>query len=257
MAIPPRPNDLPGGSWSHRDYIVRLEQGRATTPSVQVLTALGRVLRLSEPEIRHLFLLAGQPPPTSGRISAHITPGLQRLLDQLADTPVSVSDAAWNLVSWNRMWAALLGDLSGLTGRERNVLWRHFAGPPSRVSHTPEQEARFEAAVVADLTAATARYPDDPDLRSLVADLRRISARFAELWDSHAVGTHTMDTKTIHHPEVGPITLDCDVLTVPGSDLRVVAYTAAPGTKAADKLKLLSVIGTQTTTEPPSRPESS
>jgi hypothetical protein len=39
--------------------------------------------------------------------------------------------------------------------------------------------------------------------------------------------------------------VDCDVLTVDGSDLRIVAYTAPPGSEAAEKLRLLSVIGTQ------------
>jgi hypothetical protein len=37
-------------------------------------------------------------------------------------------------------------------------------------------------------------------------------------------------------------------MIVPGSDLRIVAYTAAPGGDAADRLKLLNVIGTQTMT---------
>ena len=57
----------------------------------------------------------------------------------------------------------------------------------------------------------------------------------------------------MHHPELGPITLDCDVLTVRGSDLHVVAYTAQPGSDAAGKLKLLAVIGTQHMTEPAGR----
>jgi hypothetical protein len=51
--------------------------------------------------------------------------------------------------------------------------------------------------------------------------------------------------ETVRHPEVGPVTVDCDVLTVPGSDLCIVAYTAAPGSDAASRLKLLGVIGTQ------------
>lgn len=113
------------------------------------------------------------------------------------------------------------------------------------MSHTPEQEARFEAAVVADLRAATARYPADAGLRSLIRELRRTATSFARLWDTGIVGVHETDSKTIHHPEIGPIEVDCDVLTVPGSDLRIVAYTAAPGSEAADKLKLLDVIGTQ------------
>jgi transcriptional regulator with XRE-family HTH domain len=231
------------------DYIVRLEQGRATSPSVQVLSALARALRLSAAEREHLYLLAGQPAPGPGQVSAHIPSGVRRLLDQLDGAPLSVYDAAWNLILWNPLWAALFGDASGLRGRERNIVWRHFAGLPSPVSHTPEQEARFEAAVVADLRAATARYPADAGLRSLVKDLRGVSTHFAGLWDTGAVGVHETHTKTVHHPDAGTLTLDCDVLTAPGSDLRIVAYTAASGSDAAGRLKLLNVIGTQAMTE--------
>lgn len=232
------------------DYVIRLEQGRARSPSPQILTALARALRLSEPERRHLFLLAGRPAPTTDRIPSHVTPGVQRMLDQMRATPVGVFDAAWTLTAWNRMYAALHGDPSGHTERERNVLWRHFTGRRDRVTHTPGQRARFETATVADLRSATARYPADRALRTLIADLRRASDHFDRLWDSQAVGTHTMDTKTVHHPDVGPLVLDCDVLNAPGSDLHVVVHTAAPGTDAADKLSLLAVIGTQAMTEP-------
>jgi hypothetical protein len=39
--------------------------------------------------------------------------------------------------------------------------------------------------------------------------------------------------------------VDCDVLSVPAVDLRMVAFTAAPGSADADKLRLLAVLGTQ------------
>ncbi|WP_245548122.1 hypothetical protein [Nocardia pneumoniae] len=45
------------------------------------------------------------------------------------------------------------------------------------------------------------------------------------------------------------MTLDCDVLSVDGSDLRIMIYTAQPGTEDAARLALLSVIGTQTLVE--------
>ena len=228
------------------DYLIRLEQGRATSPSVQVLTALARALRLSEAERRHMFLLARKAEPSGYQVTSHLTPVVQRLLDQMVGTPVSVYDAAWTLIAWNALSSALLGDPSGLSGRDRNVLWRHFISPPDRVRHTSEQEARFEKAAIADLRAATVRHPADAGLRSLVADLRNLSSRFARSWDSHEVGTHVVNIKTIHHPDVGPLVLNCDVLTAPGSDLRIVIHTAAPGTAAADKLRLLQVTGTQT-----------
>ena len=99
--------------------------------------------------------------------------------------------------------------------------------------------------MVADLRAATARYPTDAGLRSLIKDLRGNSTDFARLWDTGIVAVHETDTKTIHHPDVGILTLDCDVLMAPGSDLRIVAYTAAPGSDACDRLGGLNVIGAQ------------
>ncbi|GAA3443070.1 hypothetical protein [Planomonospora venezuelensis] len=52
---------------------------------------------------------------------------------------------------------------------------------------------------------------------------------------------HTTGRKTIRHPEIGDILLDCDVLIVPGADLRMVTYTAAAGSEDAGKLDLLRV----------------
>jgi transcriptional regulator with XRE-family HTH domain len=233
------------------DYIVRLEQGRATSPSVQVLASLARALRLSDDERRHLFLLAGQSPPASGHVSDHLPPSVQRLLDQLEGTPLSVYDAAWNLITWNALWAALVGDPSAAHGRSRNVAWQHFAGLPSRITHSPEQEARFEAALVADLRTTADRYPTDKDLRFLIGELRRVSNRFSGLWNSHIDGCHDSSIKTVHHPDVGPVTVDCDTLSVPGSDLRIAAYSAAPGSTDAEKLGLLRVIGLQAMPQDP------
>ena len=55
----------------------------------------------------------------------------------------------------------------------------------------------------------------------------------------------TASRKTVDHPEVGPVTLDCDILTVRGSDLRLIVYTAAPGSPDAQALALLAAIGLQ------------
>jgi transcriptional regulator with XRE-family HTH domain len=227
------------------DYITRLEQGRASNPSSQVVEALARALRLSQPERAHLFRLAGLVPPGQETVSGYITPSVQRLLDRLTGTPVAVFDASWTLLVANPPFAALMGDPSGWQGRERNSVWRHFCGPGTRARHTPESLRAFETALAADLRGAAARYPADRQLRQLIADLRAGSARFDELWQSGAVGQHEAARKTIDHPRIGPLTLDCDVLTVAGSDLRIMIYTAAPGTTDAERLALLTVLGTQ------------
>jgi hypothetical protein len=228
------------------DYLVRLEQGRATNPSTQVLAALSRALRLTTQERDHLYAVAGQAPPRRTAMTSHVPPSVQRLADRLGDLPVAVYDPAWTIITWNAAWAGLMGDPSALTGRARNLLWRIFTGQSSRVRKNGDDADEFETSAVADLRRASGRYPDDAGLRQLVDDLQQASSRFARLWASRAISTSgESSSKTIVHPTVGPITLDCDVLTVAGSDLRIVVYTADPSSPDADRLRLTQVIGLQ------------
>lgn len=225
------------------DYLVRLEQGRSANPSRQVVASLARALRLTEPERDHLYRLAGHIPPGPHQMPDHLTPGVQRLLDRL-DAAVSVHDPAWTILAWNPAWAALMGDPSAWSGRERNIAWRAFAGLPTRLVRTDDEARAFKRGTVADLRAVLGRYPRDPVLRGLISDLDRIE-EFRTLWATAQVAENHSARKTIDHPEVGPLTLDCDVLTVAGSDLRVIAYTAAPGSVDADRFDLVRVIGLQ------------
>lgn len=225
------------------DYLTRLQQGRARHPSAQVLSALSAALRLSDPEREHLFAAAGHRAPDDRLLPTRPTPGVRRLLDRLGDVPASVLDPAWTLLAWNPLWAALMGTPSPAAGRDRNLLWRHFAGHPSRIVRGPDATREFEVAAVADLRAAAGRHPHDPTLHALVADLLRTSDRFAVLWRERRVAPHAASRKTVAHPEVGEVTLDCDVLTVHGGDLRLVVYTVAAGGRDADALALLGLLG--------------
>jgi hypothetical protein len=199
-----------------------------------VLEPLARALRLSDDERSHLFRVAGHAPPGAGRIDRRITPGVQRVLDRLGDVPVLVVDAAWEVIEMNPLASALLGE------RRDNILRRHFSGEPSPIVRTPEEIAAMEEGWVADLHLAAGRYPNDGPLHALIADLRAISPRFEQLWEQRPAAEHVADRKTIEHPEVGRVTVDCDVLTVAGSDLRLVVYTAPPGSPDARALALLA-----------------
>jgi hypothetical protein len=68
-----------------------------------------------------------------------------------------------------------------------------------------------------------------------------------ELWGSGEVSSHQDQSrhKSIDHPDVGLIALDCDTLIVAGDDLRILVYTAEPGTEDAERLALAVVLGTQ------------
>ena len=103
--------------------------------------------------------------------------------------------------------------------------------------------------MVSELRTTAYRYPADRQLRRLIAELRTHSERFAELWDAGVVGRLEAWPKTIEHPQVGLLTLDCDLLRVEKNGLYILVHSAEPGTEAAEKLELLSVIGTQSLVE--------
>ncbi|MBB5085164.1 MmyB family transcriptional regulator [Nonomuraea endophytica] len=95
------------------------------------------------------------------------------------------------------------------------------------------------------LRAAQARYPGDPDLAQMIAELRRRSPRFEELWREGRSSPWRAATKTINHPELGPIALDCDTLLLPDTNQTVLVYSTEPGTAEAAALDLLRVTGLQ------------
>ncbi|MEU8175146.1 helix-turn-helix domain-containing protein [Microbispora hainanensis] len=230
------------------DYVVRLEQGRATTPSAQVAAALARALHLDAAERDHLYRLAGLQPPSDGMISDHVPPGMQRVLTRLGDAPVAVFAADWRLLWWNRSWAALLGDPSVLAPEERNLVRSRFPVPSDggRLAAWPVVSENAEAtdrAIVADLRRASGRYSQDARLSGLIRRTLDGNPRFARLWHSGAVGRHAEERKTIRHPVIGDITVDCDVLADPDNDLKIVTYTAVPGSEDETKLDLARVAG--------------
>ena len=85
----------------------------------------------------------------------------------------------------------------------------------------------------------------------MVGELSAQSPRFRELWESADLNPpHTTSKrKVVDHPAVGPIALDCDVLIVATDDVRIMMYTAEPGTEDAERLELAIVLGTQTLVE--------
>lgn len=82
-------------------------------------------------------------------------------------------------------------------------------------------------------------------MRSIIDELRMGSERFVALWAQRPAGLAASSRKTFRHPVVGTITVDCDHLEVVGTDLRVVIWTAAPGTPDASAMALLGVVGLQ------------
>ncbi len=237
------------------DYLVRLEQGRATAPSAQVVASLARALQLTAQERDHLHRLANLVPPTPTTVPDHIPPGVHRLVSRLGEAAVGVFAADWQMLWWNASWAALLGDPSVVRAAIRNFARTRFPTEPAAPPLSPyrvvsDHEDETDAAVVADLRRASGRYPDDARLARLIGDLNTGNDRFAALWAEGAVGSHREDSKTVQHPTVGPIALACDTLTDGDLDLKIVVLTAAPGSEDETKLKLALVAGSPAALSP-------
>lgn len=227
------------------DYLVRLEQARRPRPSDAVLAALARALRLSDDERDHLFHLAGVAPPRAGQLATGVKPSVLRLLDRFTDLPAMLLDAKSGVLAWNPLAAALLGDFSAWPPGQRNIIWQLFTGGPNRIVASPEESKQMTALHVAHLQAAAARYPDDSGLARLVAALRARSPQFEQLWQLRRPAEHRSMRKRIRHPQLGILEFDCDVLHVPDADQLLVVYSATPGTRDAEALQLLRVIGVQ------------
>lgn len=228
------------------DYVTRLEQARGPHPSTAVVVALARALRLSDAECEHLFALAGAAPPAAGRVRSTVRPSVLRLMDRFTDLPALLFDATMDVLAWNPMGAALLGDFSAVPAAERNMARARFLGRGSRVAVPDAVELeRLDRALVSDLRRSAARYPDDPGMRRLVADLRAGSATFERLWSLRELDERHGDVKVIDHPQVGRVELECTVLHVHADDQVVLVYSAAPGSPGAEALALLRVVGLQ------------
>ena len=65
------------------------------------------------------------PGPPAGPPS-DIRPGIRHLVNRLEDAAVTVLDATYQLVAWNALATALLGDFSAMAPRDRNLFRRRF-----------------------------------------------------------------------------------------------------------------------------------
>jgi transcriptional regulator with XRE-family HTH domain len=220
------------------DYVRRLEQGRSH-PSAAVVNAIARALRVQRADYERLCSLAGHA-AADGRVPREIGSGAVRLLERLGGVAVCVCDAAWNVVAWNGAWAALqCGEPTGHAW-DGNVAWRTFGDAPGRVGRTAERAADFEMMLAARLRTASLRYPADAFLAALVDELRSTSRTFDTLWHTAVAAGHE-DRAVLSHPDVGAVTLDCDLLAVPDGDLLAMIFTAGPG--SADAARLSELVG--------------
>lgn len=227
------------------DYYGRLEQARGPQPSTQVLASLARALRLTRDERDHIFYLAGHTPPASHTGGGHVRPGLLYLLDRLIDTPAQVMSDLGEVLAQNAMAVALMGDQTRYRGLARSFIYRWFTDKATRSIYPEADHPHHTQVQVADLRAAVARRPGDPEPAALVEALLRESAEFRKVWEQHEVAVRRRDRKKIVHPTLGVIEVICEVLLSEEQNQRLLVFSAPPGSPAVEQLEFLAVVGVQ------------
>ncbi|MCT9089502.1 helix-turn-helix transcriptional regulator [Streptomyces sp. ASQP_92] len=222
-------------------YYTRLEQGNAQNVSVEVLEAIGRALRLNDIEHDHLSHLA-KGKPKKKRASAcrtqQVRPALQQLIDAMEGVPAYILGRRLDILGWNRMAAALFGDMGQLPPRERNMARHVFLDPAARSLYADWHSKAVDVVSVLRLCAGC--YPDDPQLTALVGELSVKSEEFRALWAAHTVADKGHGVKRLRHPVVGELTLAYETLKLPDAhDLSLVTFHAEPGSASEESLRLL------------------
>jgi transcriptional regulator with XRE-family HTH domain len=227
------------------DYYSRLERGRGPHPSEQMIAAIARGLRLTLDERDHLFVLAGHKVPVRTTRNGHVNVGMMRILDRLEDTPAQVVTGTGETIVQTPLAVALLGDQTHFTGLARSVIYRWFTDPKERTGYAPEDHLTHSRVYAAQLRTVASREGRASHAATLAERLRAESSEFATLWAQHEVAVSYTNRKRILHPQVGMISLHCQTLVDPDQAQLLLVFTAIPGTEDHDKLRLLSVIGSQ------------
>ncbi|MFF3324372.1 helix-turn-helix transcriptional regulator [Streptomyces sp. NPDC002889] len=217
-----------------------LEQGRDITVSPQVLDSVGRVLRLSSTERRHLYVLAGLNPP-----APEVEPGdqdmcagLRRLIDAWMPYPAHIMDVYWNTVIHNDAAAMVLGMRPD---NVQNCLIAFFTDPIYRSMQAGWEE--IAPLVVAQFRAACSECPDDEGFQAVVEEARAASEEFTALWERRDIAPGGQLRKEMRHPLVGRLLVESTQLRVPARpDLTIVMHTPVSDadTDTAAKLQWLA-----------------
>ena len=214
------------------DYYLRLEQGRDTHPSVQVLDALARALQLDVKASEYLHRLASPSSHERHLAGIDAADGVDELIDQLP-MPAILASRCLDVLAANPLARALS---PGFAPRQNFLRWR-LLDPAARDLYADWHEATDVA--VSGLREAAGSDPDDPRLRSLIAELSTASERFRELWARADVG-YRAGIIHMRHPMVGDLYLHRNRFNIPHSGgQHMLTYRAERGSPSARALQEL------------------
>ncbi|MEV6482706.1 helix-turn-helix transcriptional regulator [Streptomyces sp. NPDC051576] len=222
------------------DYYIRLEQGRETSPSSQVLEAVAGALRLDEEAFGHLYRLchaAERHHPDRGQDGVGVQ--LQQLMDGWEHTPAFIIGPALDILAGNSMATALHTGFYGFDNLARMV----FLDPAGREFYQEWERAAHSC--VAELRAAYGYAPSSARISEVVAELSDQSEEFVGLWARHDVKSKSQEGKHLKHPQVGDLYIQFSAFTVNGAPhQQLVVYQAEPASPTAIAFEKLCAMAT-------------
>jgi transcriptional regulator with XRE-family HTH domain len=224
-------------------YYTRLERGEMAGVSESVLDALARALRLNDAERAHLFDLAHAAQPTSSPrrrrpAKQPIRPSVRHILDAITGAAAFVRNGRLDVLAANTLGQALYAPMLESVVQPPNSARFIFVDDRAREFYADWEKAAND--VVAVLRAEAGRDPYDRCLSDLVGELSTQSDDFRTRWALHNVRQHITGIKHFNHPVVGQISLTYDRLDlVADTGLTIYTYTAEPGSRDEDTLRLL------------------
>jgi transcriptional regulator with XRE-family HTH domain len=239
------------------DYLVRLEQGRDTRPSMSVIAALADALRLDDDQHRQLSMLARVSEsaalcPAAGPLARVVAPTVSALLERLGTTPAFVVGPANSVLAGNRAWGHLVRPLGMLESAEPNLARYVFLHRDARTVY-PDWTATADDQV-ARLRAASVRWGDNEQFAKLMDELR-MAPEFVERWSKFARTEKRRGTTRIVHPDFGRLRFNYEVLLpdevdeqrliiwLPADDSSADAFASLGDTAAPSSPAQLRVIG--------------
>jgi len=216
------------------DYLIRLEQGRDTHPSAQVLASLAEVLRLDDDDLdylRHLSAISNGTElcPQARATTRVVRPTIRAMLDQLEPAPAYVLNHLGDLLAWTEGYERLARPLGIFDTDEPNLLWFTFSDQRARAAYADWDDVADEQ--VADLHA---EHWADTEARAFADRLAGTAgAAFTDRWARVAAARKPTGVRGWQHPEVGLLRLAFETLELPGVDRqRLVVHLAADAATA-------------------------
>lgn len=227
------------------EYYIRVERGSLRGVSEEVLDGIARALQLDEAERLHLLALAAAANASAGQRAGRrpsqdrIRPVVQRLLDSFVGVAAFVTNDRLDVIAANVLGEAFYAPLYEDPVRPVNTA--RFVFLNQRAADFYGNWVKAADDTVAVLRAQAGRNAYDKRLSDLIGELSTRSDDFRVRWARHDVKLHNAGTKDFHHPVVGDLTLDWDMLQLPGDPgQQVLAYSAEPGSPSHHALQLLA-----------------